>query len=106
MAARGSALSLACGSAIAADAGGDVAMRMIFGFSLLVAIMAAAPAAAQGTSRQRSACTNDAYRFCEHLVPDADAVAQCLKSHLGSLSRPCRAQILGASKAKKRGRRH
>lgn len=81
-------------------------MRMLFGFSLLVAIMAAAPASAQGTARQRSACTDDAYRFCERFVPDADTVAQCLKSHIGSLSRPCRAQIQGAAKGKKRGRRH
>ncbi|ATQ70339.1 MULTISPECIES: hypothetical protein [Methylosinus] len=81
-------------------------MRMIFGFSLFIALMAAAPASAQGTSKQRSACTNDAYRFCERFVPDADTVAQCLRANLGSLSRACRAQILGASKGKKRGRRH
>ncbi|MBY6240787.1 hypothetical protein [Methylosinus sp. Sm6] len=81
-------------------------MRLLFGFSLLVAIMAAAPASAQGTAKQRSACTNDAYRFCERLVPDADAVSQCLRANFGSLSRACKAQIQGAAKGKRRGRRH
>jgi hypothetical protein len=81
-------------------------MRTLFGFSLLLACLAVAPASAQGTSRQRSACTDDAYRFCERYVPDADAVASCLKQHVGSVSRGCRQQILGASKARTRGRRH
>jgi hypothetical protein len=81
-------------------------MRVIFGFSLLLAAMAITPASAQGTARQRSACTDDAYRLCESVVPDAAAVEQCLKANFGSLSRPCRKQLQSAAKAKKRGRRH
>jgi hypothetical protein len=77
----------------------------MFGIALLLAVMAVSPASAQGTARQRSACTDDAYRLCERQVPDAAAVAQCLRSHIGELSRGCRQQILGAQK-KKRGRRH
>jgi hypothetical protein len=83
-------------------------MRSIFGFSLLLACLAAAPASAQGTARQRSACTDDAYRFCEKLVPDAAAVESCLKSHFSQLSRACRQQLAGAEatkKKRKRGRR-
>jgi uncharacterized protein (DUF1684 family) len=84
-------------------------MRLIFGLSLLLGVIAAAPAsAAQGTARQRAACTDDAYRLCERYVPDQAAVAQCLKANIGSVSSACRAQILAggkAGKAKKRGRR-
>lgn len=82
-------------------------MRLIFGFSLLLACLAAAPASAQGTARQRSACTDDAYKFCEKLMPDAVAVEHCLKANISGLSRACRQQIAGAAKAKKkRGRHH
>lgn len=85
-------------------------MRLMFGFSLLLAVlmiagMASAPASAQGTARQRSACTDDAYRLCETVVPDAAAVEQCLKAKIGSVSRACRQQLQSAAK-KKRGRRH
>lgn len=81
-------------------------MRVIFGLSLLLGVIAAAPAsAAKGTARQRAACTDDAYRLCEKAVPDEAAVAHCLRANIGSVSPACRAQILGAGKAKKRGRR-
>lgn len=86
---------------------GLIAMRS-FGLSLFFLFFAVAAASAQGTARQRSACTDDAYRFCEKLVPDAVAVEHCLKANIGSLSRPCRREIAGAGQAtkkKKRGRR-
>lgn len=66
-------------------------------------LVGADPAHAAGTARQRSACTDDAYRFCERVVPDAAAVAKCLRANFDSLSRACRQQIAGAG-AKKRGR--
>jgi len=81
-------------------------MRLLLACALLLVGAAAAEAATRGTARQRSACTDDAYKFCERYVPDAAAVESCLKSNIGGLSRACRAQVQGAAAAKKRGRRH
>lgn len=84
-------------------------MRYSFGLSLLFLLFAVGSASAQGTARQRSACTDDAYRFCERQVPDAVAVEHCLKANLASLSRSCRREIAGAgqpAKAKKKKRGH
>lgn len=78
-------------------------MRLLMACALLLIGAASAEAATRGTARQRSACTDDAYKFCERYVPDAAAVESCLRANIGGLSRACRAQIQGA--AKKRGRR-
>lgn len=83
-------------------------MRNSLALSLLFLFFAVASASAQGTARQRSACTDDAYRFCEKLVPDAVAVEHCLKANASALSRACRREVLGGvqpTKKKKRSRR-
>jgi hypothetical protein len=83
-------------------------MRYFFGLSALLAVFIAAPASAQGTAQQRSACTDDAYRFCEAQIPDQAAVESCLRRYVGALSPACRAQLVGQAprKAKRRARRH
>lgn len=88
-------------------------MRKSLGLSLLFAFFAIAPASAQGTAQQREACSNDAFRFCDQYVPDAIAIEHCLRAHMGSLSRACRAEFgVGGSadakhkKGKKGHRRH
>ncbi|MBI1868861.1 MAG: hypothetical protein HYS06_11320 [Methylocystis sp.] len=81
-------------------------MRSFFWFSIVFALLAAAPASAQGAAQQRSACTDDAYRLCEAQVPDAAAVEQCLRAHMSGLSRACRQEFAGPTKkTKKRARR-
>ncbi len=80
-------------------------MRNILGLSLLFLFFAVAPASAQGTARQRSACTDDAYKFCETVVPDKVAVERCLRANISKLGRHCRQELAGAAK-KRRGRRH
>jgi hypothetical protein len=79
-------------------------MRFVIGLSFLFLAFAATPASAQGTARQRSACTDDAYRFCENFVPNQIAVEQCLRGHIGELSRACRNEFTGGAKPKKRKR--
>jgi hypothetical protein len=82
-------------------------MRLLSACAFLLICAISTDAAARGTARQRSACTDDAYKFCERYVPDAAAVETCLKSNFAGLSRACKAQIQqGAAAAKKRGRRH
>jgi hypothetical protein len=79
-------------------------MRRIFWLSFLFGIFSSAPAFAQGASQ--SACTDDAYRFCEAQIPVKEDVAACLRSHMSHLSPGCRREFAQAGgKAKQRGRR-
>lgn len=80
-------------------------MRICLGLSLLLACLAITPASAQGTARQRTACTDDAYKFCEKLVPNQIAVEQCLRANVKELSRACRNEITGGKATKKRRHR-
>lgn len=80
-------------------------MRMILGTSALLALLATAPALAQGTPQQRAACEGDAYRLCDAYVPDAVAVERCLRAHMGSLSAQCRAEFGDGSDGPRRRRR-
>lgn len=79
-------------------------MRLLLACTFLLICAASADAATRGTARQRSACTDDAYKFCERYVPDEAAVESCLKANFGGLSRTCKAQIRGAAAGRKRGR--
>jgi hypothetical protein len=82
-------------------------MRNFLLLSILFGFFAAAPAWAQGTGQQRTACTDDAYRFCEAQIPVAEDVAACLRAHMSALSPACRRELTrpGGRKAKRRGRR-
>lgn len=81
-------------------------MHSFLRLSILFAFFAAAPALAQGAARQRSACTDDAFRFCEAQIPDASAVEKCLRANMSGLSRACHRELAGPTKkAKKRARR-
>ena len=84
-------------------------MRSFLRLSVLFGIFAVAPATAQGTAQQRSACMDDAYRLCEAQIPVASDVEMCLRAHMGALSPACRREFGGggtAGKAKHRARRH
>jgi cysteine rich repeat protein len=73
-------------------------------FMLGLAWLAApAPAAAQGTSEQRSACEQDAYRLCSDVVPDVNRTTSCLRRHRMSLSPACRAAFAGKGARRARG---
>jgi hypothetical protein len=80
-------------------------MRIFIRLSALLAFVLAAPALAQGTSAQREACEDDAYRFCQAQVPDAIAIEKCLRANGGALSGPCRAELGLASPASEKKRK-
>jgi hypothetical protein len=46
-------------------------------------------ATAQGTERQRQACTPDVFRLCGAYIPDADRITACLRASGPRLSQPC-----------------
>jgi hypothetical protein len=57
--------------------------------ALAIWLGADAFAAAQGTDRQREACTPDVFRLCGAYIPDADRITACLRGNGARLSRPC-----------------
>ena len=61
-------------------------MRKLVWIAIPLALLASAPAFAQGTPEQRAACNDDAFRFCNDDVPDAIAVERCLRAHMSALS--------------------
>lgn len=42
------------------------------------------------SSRERSACSGDAIRYCASTFPSKRALVSCLQSHRSSLGRSCR----------------
>lgn len=60
-------------------------------FVWLAVLSLAMPSAAfaQGTDREREACTPDVFRLCGQYVPDADRIAACLRNNGPRLSRAC-----------------
>jgi len=65
---------------------------------VLTAILAPAPAAAQGTPQQRAACEGDAMRLCSAHVPDVQKITACMSRNRRNLSAACRAVFDGGSK--------
>lgn len=62
----------------------------IFALSLVAASVAlSAPARAEGTEEQRSACTDDAFKFCSAHIPDEGAIEGCLRQNQSRLSSAC-----------------
>jgi hypothetical protein len=52
-----------------------------------------APAVAQGTAQERSACTGDAFRLCAADIPDVPKIEVCLDHKKSQLSPACRAEF-------------
>jgi hypothetical protein len=61
----------------------------------------AIPAQAQPTPAQRQACEQDAFRLCEHAIPDEERVRQCLIKNMRRLNPVCRSAFR-KGKARKR----
>lgn len=55
-----------------------------------LALLAAAPASAEVTAAQRSACTPDAWRLCASEIPNVAGITACLRREKASLSAGCR----------------
>ena len=74
---------------------------MLLGLALM-APLAAAPAAAQGTPEQRAACEGDALRLCSQFVPDVARITACMQRNKRHLSPRCRAMFKGPPKKLKK----
>jgi hypothetical protein len=57
--------------------------------ALAVFLCAETPATAQGTQRQRDACTPDVFRLCGAYIPDVDRITACLRGNGSRLSKAC-----------------
>jgi hypothetical protein len=58
---------------------------------VLAGIALAAPSSVQAyTDQERQACENDAFRLCNHAIPDEQRVKACLISNRSRLSPACR----------------
>lgn len=68
-------------------------MLRLIPLSLLFAIAAAAPAAAQGTAQERSDCMGDAFKFCSGDIPFVDEIESCLQANVARLSSACRREF-------------
>jgi hypothetical protein len=55
----------------------------------VLAVFLQSSAMAQGTDREREACTPDVFRLCGAYIPDADRITACLRNSGVRLSRPC-----------------
>jgi hypothetical protein len=55
--------------------------------------LAAAPAVAQGTAQERSACIGDAFRFCAADIPNVPKIEACLGSKQSQLTPACKAEF-------------
>ena len=56
-------------------------------------LIISAPAAAQGTAQERSACMGDAFRFCAADIPNVSKIEACLESKLSELTPACQAEF-------------
>jgi hypothetical protein len=70
--------------------------------AMAVAALAAlsAPALAQGTEEQRSACMSDAFKFCAGDIPNVQAIEACLVRNDRQLSPACAAEFRPAKKSR------
>jgi hypothetical protein len=76
----------------------SMAAGCLLGLALMVA---ATPAAAQGTPEQRAACEQDAYRFCSQYIPDENRTASCLRRYRVALSPACRRMLSGGRRPRR-----
>lgn len=59
-----------------------------------------APAVAQGTAEQRSACMGDAFEFCSSDIPDVSKIEACLKQNRSRLKPACAAEFQTSGRTK------
>lgn len=74
--------------------------------AMLALALISAPASAQGTADQRSACMGDAFQFCAADIPNVSAIEACLIRNDSKLTPACRAEFHPATKQTKLRREH
>lgn len=71
------------------------AATVLAGLALL-----SAPALAQGTSEERSACMGDAFKFCTSDIPNVSEIESCLIKNMSKLSKGCQEEFHKAPEGK------
>ena len=56
-------------------------------------VMLSDPVFAQGTARQRIACTRDAFRYCAADIPNVRRITACMIRNFDRLSSRCQAEF-------------
>jgi hypothetical protein len=67
---------------------------LVFAVNATACLILAAPAGAQGTAQERSACEWDAFRFCSGDIPFVSEIESCLQSNVRRLTPACRQEFL------------
>ena len=62
---------------------------LVLGTTMLLSTASFAFDSNSGSASDRAACTPDAFRLCSSAIPNADAVAACLKKAGKQLSPAC-----------------
>jgi hypothetical protein len=57
--------------------------------AVAIFLCAGSAAMAQGTEREREACTPDVFRLCGAYIPDVDRITACLRGNGPRLSQAC-----------------
>lgn len=60
---------------------------------LLLSLTSVSTALAEGTTAERDACEEDAFKWCAFDIPDADAIEGCLQRNVRWISPACQAQM-------------
>ena len=62
---------------------------LVLAFALAVPMLSHS-AQAEPTPAERSACQQDAFRYCGHAIPNRDRVRSCLRENMRRISPTCR----------------
>ena len=73
---------------------------IVMGSILMLSVISAGPALAQGTAQQRSSCMGDAFRFCSEDIPNVARIEACLLQNRERLHPACQAEFGGASSSR------
>ena len=77
-------------------------MKKLSAIFVTLALFASPTVYAQGTGAQRSACEDDAKKWCPYAIPDPDEVQNCLEKVVSQITADCQAQFGYATKKEKK----
>ena len=65
-------------------------MPKVFAFAFLLSLISFAGSVSAATPEEQAACQDDAFKFCQDLIPDEDKVKVCLMANRRKLAPACR----------------
>lgn len=65
-------------------------MQNVIALAFMLSLVAFTGSASAATAEQQQACQDDAFKFCERVIPDEDKVKACLLANMRKLSPACR----------------